>query len=80
MRSLATSGDLMAFERSLDQERLVVAMHRGSGEATLDLPGIATGRTVLGDPSRCQTTSQGVRVLFKGPDAVVIAPGPGRSG
>jgi hypothetical protein len=55
-------------------------MHRGSGEATLELPGIATGRTVFGAPSMCKSTVQGMRILFKGPDAVVIEPGSVRTG
>ena len=75
MQPLAANADVMAFERILGNERLVVAIHRGSGEASLQLPGRTACRTVFGDPSRCVSTADGTRILFRGPDAMVMEPG-----
>ena len=76
MKPIAASPDVLAYERSLEGRSLVVAIHRGAGEASLRLPPSSGARVAFGDPASLVAGVDRMEVRWSGPGAVVVDPAP----
>lgn len=75
IRPIPASADVLAFERTLGGRSLIVAIHRGSGEAILPLPSLPKPQVVFGDPGILQARPGGTSMRLVGPGAAIVDPG-----
>lgn len=76
IRPITAPAGVLAFERSFEGRKLLVAVHRDQGVTSLPLPAMNGSRVRIGSASCVRHGTNGSTLELSGPGAVVIEPSP----